>query len=97
MLRKEMIFVIDEMDMLLEDKDILKLIPKDKPFICLFSGGKDCALALSMACQKATPVALITCIDQEESLFHAHDKKLVELQSKAMNIPVMYYNNHWKD
>lgn len=81
---------------LLENVEILTKIPDKEPFICLYSGGKDSGLALAMACQRAKPVALITCVDKEETLFHGQNNVLTNMQGERMRIPIKYFNDHWK-
>lgn len=80
-----------------ENEKILRTIPQSKSFVCLYSGGKDSGLALSMACEQAQPVALITCCELKHPLFHQHDKDLIYLQSLALKIPISYVNGHWKE
>ena len=77
------------------DDSTLQSIPKNKPFISLFSGGKDSGLALSMACEVAQPMALIHCMDDERSIHHIQSKETIEQQASSLNIPVVFYNNHW--
>ena len=75
----------------------LRHIPQGEPFICMFSGGKDSSLALSMACQFGKAVALIHCMNNEihKSIFHMQSEALVEAQALTMNIPIFYYYKHW--
>lgn len=80
-----------------DNEDILKEIPKDKIGVCLFSGGKDSGLALSLVCKKSKIVSLINCCEQKHPLFHQHDRDLMELQSQALKIPIVYTCGHWKE
>lgn len=80
-----------------EDVDSLKKIPKNKKGICLFSGGKDSGLALSIACEQSEIVALINCCEKKQPLFHQHGTDLMNLQSQALKIPMVYANGHWKE
>lgn len=80
-----------------ENEDILRTIPEGKSGVCLYSGGKDCGLALSMALEKSNIAALINCCEQEHPMFHQHDKDLMSLQSQALKIPIIYSNGHWKN
>ena len=75
----------------------LRKIPENESFICMFSGGKDCGLALSMALQKGNAVELIHCLnkDNNTSLFHEQKADVVEAQAKALNIPIIYKNYKW--
>ena len=79
--------------------EVLKLrnIPFNESFICMFSGGKDCGFALSMALQKSKAVALIHCLDKDNhtSLFHEQTEDIVQAQANAFNIPIVYKNYKW--
>lgn len=84
----------DFVDYLLDEplpEDINK-IPKGEPFICMFSGGKDCMLALSVACETGIPSALIHSMYAEEeeavSILHMQKQSLIERQAELMNIPL---------
>lgn len=79
------------------DENALKTIPQNKYGICLFSGGKDCGLALSMACEKSNIVALINCCEKKKPLFHQHNADLIKLQSQSLKMPIEYVDGHWKD
>jgi len=81
----------------LEDIAELRRVPEGEKFICLFSGGKDSGLALSIAIRKANPLALVNCCEQGRPLFHQHGKDILELQSQAINIPCRYVEGHWKE
>lgn len=80
-----------------ENEDILRTIPKGEKGVCLYSGGKDSGLALSIACEEAEIVALINCCEQKHPMFHQHDTDLMELQSQSLKIPIVYSNGHWKE
>ena len=82
----------DFVDYLLDEplpEDINK-IPKGEPFVCMFSGGKDCMLALSVACETGIPSALIHSMYTEEeeavSVLHMQKQSLIERQAELMNI-----------
>ena len=78
----------------------LRNIEINERFICMFSGGKDSGLALSIACKKGVPMSLIHCIDNnnENSMFHAQSINIVERQAEAMNIPLnITYNSGWQN
>ncbi len=66
-------------------------------FICLFSGGKDCGLAFSMASKIGIPVALVTCFKEGRARFHCHGRDIIDLQASRMGIDVEYVNGHWKN
>lgn len=89
--------MIEEEILNYKDEKSLTIVPKNKKGICLYSGGKDSGLALSMACENAEIVALINCCENEHPMFHQHNTDLMELQSQALKIPVKYSNGHWKD
>ncbi|MFR2755396.1 MAG: hypothetical protein ACLTC0_07375 [Eisenbergiella massiliensis] len=74
-------------------------MPKDEPFICSFSGGKDSALALSMACEKGEAKAIIHWCNKEKntSIFHSQDLSIINCQAEHMNLPVIIANyTPWK-
>ena len=77
--------------------DFVRCIPKGEAFVCMFSGGKDCGLALSMAMQNGTPIALLHFLDEqnEESMFHNQKIDIIEIQSAALNIPVIFQKYKW--
>lgn len=79
------------------NRENIRDIPANKKFVCLFSGGKDCGLALSLAQKCSEAMLLITCCDTNQSLFHEHDKELVELQAASLGIPVTFVEGHWKE
>lgn len=80
-----------------ENEEILRTVPKGKRGVCLYSGGKDCGLALSIALEHSEVTALINCCEQEHPLFHQHDRDLMSLQSHSLRIPVVYAKGHWKN
>ena len=77
------------------DDSTLRSIPKIKPFISLFSGGKDSGLALSMACEIAQPMALIHCMEDEQSIHHKQSKEIIGQQASSLNIPLVFHDKHW--
>lgn len=81
----------------LKNLDDIRYIPTNKKYVCLFSGGKDSGLALSLAQKCSEAMALITCCDSNQSLFHQHDKDIVKLQGEALGIPVVFVEGHWKE
>ena len=76
-------------------------IPKGEKFICLFSSGKDCNLALSIALQTAEAVALLHCVfdnDSHEPATYLNSEKKdknIEKQAEVLEIPVDYCIGHW--
>lgn len=81
----------------LKNLDDIRHIPDKKKYVCLFSGGKDSGLALSLAQKHAEAMLLITCCDSNQSLFHQHDKEIVKLQGESLGIPVVFVEGHWKE
>ena len=80
-----------------KDQEMLKIVPKNKKGVCLYSGGKDSGLALSIACENAEIVALINCCEKKHPMFHQHNIDLMELQSQSLGIPMIYSEGHWKE
>lgn len=68
----------------------LSHVPKDEPFICMFSGGKDCSLALSIMQERNPVKGLLHCVSASKniSLFHLQSHKIVKTQAEAMGLPV---------
>ena len=62
-----------------KDQEMLKIVPKNKKGVCLYSGGKDSGLALSIACENAEIVALINCCEKKHPMFHQHNIDLMEM------------------
>lgn len=81
----------------IDNVDFIRCIASGEPFICMFSGGKDCGLALSMALQNGTPAALLHFMNDqnEESMFHKQKTNIIEAQSMALNIPVIFQKYKW--
>lgn len=77
-----------------EIKKYRKLIP-GSDFLCMFSGGKDSGLALSMAMKKSKPIALVHITENDSSLYHGQEIKVIEAQAHALNIPVFYMSYKW--
>jgi len=62
---------------------------KNNDFVCLFSGGKDSAIAFALASQQGQPLAIIHSMENEHiSYNHKQTKEIIETQSKAMNTPL---------
>lgn len=79
-------------------KNNIYKIPTNESFVSLFSGGKDSALALSIALETGNAIALIHYLDEDtdESIFHKQKRAIIEAQAKALGIPVIYqYRNWW--
>ena len=75
-------------------------MPDNEAFICSYSGGKDSAIALSMACDRGTCVGLLHWTDEgcEETVFHVQDLSIINKQAECMGLPL--YNIHfvpWKN
>lgn len=70
------------------DVQQLRTLKKNEPFVCLFSGGKDCGIALALACQSGNPISLIHCMDGSVSSNHHQKIDVIEKQAFAMGIPL---------
>ena len=82
------------------ENSVARHVPYGERFICLFSSGKDSALALSIACMGGgIPVSLIYCDSEEDILndyvFHWQSLRNVRLQSKMMGIPLEHHEGLW--
>lgn len=65
-------------------------------FLCMFSGGKDSGLAMSLAIASgAKPMAIIHILDGENSLYHNQQASVIEAQAKAMDIKLNYMPYKW--
>ncbi|MNU63812.1 ATP-binding region [compost metagenome] len=58
--------------------------------IVLWSGGKDCNLALQLAKQEGYNITALVTFCSESTEFRAHPKELMELQSKSLGIPHLF-------
>lgn len=64
-------------------------LPPSEPFICLFSGGKDCVLALSMATRQGRAVALLNSVkDINELNNHNQSMDFTRHQAKSIGLPL---------
>lgn len=63
-------------------------IPLGEPFICLFSGGKDSGLALSIAAERGKALAVILSADlnSHTSFYHRQPINVIEKQAQAMGL-----------
>ena len=70
--------------------DEMKIVPVGEPFVCNFSGGKDCALALSIACETGNLKGLLHWVkpDEDISRLHVQSKHIVERQAELMDVPL---------
>ncbi len=59
---------------------------KEKALV-LWSGGKDCNLALHLAKQEGYEITALVTFCSKSTEFRAHPKELMELQSKSLGIP----------
>ena len=84
--------VISDLGLPLKEKypDEIKIVPDREPFVCNFSGGKDCALALSVACETGHLKGLLHWIkpDEDISRLHMQSKNIVEKQAELMDVPL---------
>lgn len=58
--------------------------------VVLWSGGKDCNLALLLAKQKGFELTALVTFHSASTEFRAHPKEWMELQSKALGIPHLF-------
>lgn len=75
-------------------------MPKGEPFICSFSGGKDSALALSMACEIGIAKGIVHWSNNEEnlSIFHCQGLSIINEQARCMEIPLtIVHNTPWEN
>ena len=70
--------------------DELNQIPPGEPFICLFSGGKDSGLALSIAAEHGKAMAIILSADMgsNTSFYHRQPIEVIEKQAQVMGLPL---------
>lgn len=70
--------------------DEINQIGLGEPFICLFSGGKDSGLALSIAAEHGKAMAVILSADTNNniSFYHRQSIEVVEKQAKVMGLPL---------
>ena len=82
----------------IEDVKKIREIPAGEKFVCMFSGGKDCGLALSKAISKeCTPVALIHCLSEPHhmSLFHKQGRSVAQAQADAIGVSLRCIEYKW--
>lgn len=73
---------------------------KTLPYIVSWSGGKDSCLALHRAMQKwGKPCYLINMLTESglRSRSHGLDKKVLQAQADALEIPIQFYATSWND
>ena len=70
--------------------DEINEIPIGEPFICLFSGGKDSGLALSMAAERGKAMAVILSVDSKHntSFYHRQPINVIKEQARVMGLPL---------
>ena len=70
--------------------DKINQISQGESFICLFSGGKDSGLALSIAAKQGNPMAVILSVDlrNNTSCYHKQPIKVIENQAQSMGLPL---------
>lgn len=73
------------------DANALRNFSDNAPFVCLFSGGKDCAAAISIAYQYAEPMALIHYIDYNDGYVDELRTDVIRIQAEAMGILLDIY------
>jgi diphthine-ammonia ligase len=62
---------------------------KEKAII-LWSGGKDCNLALQLAKEEDYEIVALITFHSKSTEFRAHARELMELQSKSLGIPLLF-------
>ncbi len=73
----------------IEDDSALRSLEPGETFACMFSGGKDCGLALHMAEQMGKCVALLHCAQEnDKDIYHGQSDVIVRHQAKAMRLPL---------
>lgn len=57
-------------------REVLNDVEPGSPFVCLYSGGKDSALALSIAMEKGKLYKIVQCVSKEEhkSIWHEQEE-----------------------
>lgn len=72
-------------------ENLRNLFPQE-PFVCMFSGGKDCGLSLALALQQGNLCELLHCINQktQQSIWHLQSQKIVEKQAWAISSSVKF-------
>lgn len=70
--------------------EVLRNIENGESFICLFSGGKDCAAALALACEKGKPLALVHAVYNGRSCNHEQSLDIIKNQALAMGIHLFF-------
>lgn len=69
--------------------DKMRNVPKGEKFICLFSGGKDCGLAIELALEQGAELfELVHCLndDTNEVAWHKQSEQLAIKQSECMGV-----------
>jgi hypothetical protein len=66
-------------------------MPEGEPFVCSFSGGKDSVIALSRACERGEARGVIHWFNNEQqiSLFHHQNIRIIKAQADCMNLPLL--------
>nr|WP_294860326.1 diphthine--ammonia ligase [uncultured Fluviicola sp.] len=58
--------------------------------IVLWSGGKDCNLALQLAKEEGHEIVALITFHSKSTEFRAHSRELMELQSRSLGIPLLF-------
>ncbi len=68
----------------------LRKVLEGERFICLFSGGKDSALALLKAMDTGQPIALVQCVSPppHRSYYHHLPVEVAQKQAAALGVPL---------
>lgn len=68
----------------------LREIPHGEKFVCMFSGGKDCGLALSLALENGILCELLHCAPKDAScsLWHQQSLSVAQEQARLIGTPL---------
>ena len=72
---------------IINNLDEIRTVPIGEKFICLFSGGKDCGLAIELALQQGAELyELVHCLNANtnEVAWHKQSEKLAMMQAECM-------------
>jgi diphthamide synthase (EF-2-diphthine--ammonia ligase) len=68
-------------------RDFSNFVSMKEKALVLWSGGKDCNLALQLAKDKGYEIIALATFHSKSTEFRAHSRELMELQSKSLGIP----------
>ena len=69
------------------EEEKLRSLPENECFVCMFSGGKDSALALALAIKTGNLHELLHCtdMDTQQSVWHLQSLEVVKNQAEAIS------------